>query len=443
MAPANDMAARIPRGAGDGAAPAAVGEALADARRRTLDLVSDLSDEQLLGPKLAIINPLIWEIGHVAWFQERWVLRHACGRAPVRADGDALYDSSAVAHHTRWDLPLPSRARTLDYMARILDLVQETLARRGDDPKVLYFATYALFHEDMHDEAFTYTRQTLGYPAPPFAAAAVLEPAAAPDPDGDACIQGGTFHLGAAPGDGFVFDNEKWAHPVEVAPFRLARRAVTLGELAAFVDDGGYRRPDLWSAEGWRWRSDAGAEHPLYWRKGADGWERRRFDSWLPLDEHRTAIHLNFFEAESYCRWARRRLPTEAEWELAAAATPDDLGRKRRYPWGDEPPTAARASFDTAGDVIDASALPEGDSAFGCRQMLGTAWEWTSSSFRPFPGFVADAYVDYSLPWFGTHNVLRGGAWSSRSRLLRNTFRTYYTPDRRDVWSGLRTADDA
>jgi len=420
--------------------------AVVDARRRTLDLVADLGDDQLRGPRLAIVNPLLWEIGHVAWFQELWVLRHALREEPIRADGDALWDSSAIAHDTRWDLPLPPRRETLRYMSEVRDRVRSRL-RRADLPEALaYFTRYTTFHEDMHDEAFTYTRQTLGYPAPPLSEGSE----ASNDSDagawpGDVRVPGGEFVLGAREDEPFVFDNEKWAHPVMLQPFAIGRAPVTQSEFAEFVEDRGYDRKELWSEEGWRWREEASAERPLYWRRAGRGWERRDFDQWVPLEPHRPVIHVCWFEAEAYCAWARRRLPAEAEWEAAAAGEPDASGRrlsprKRRFPWGDEPPARERANLDGLGlGCVDVAERAAGDSAFGCRQMIGNVWEWTATGFAPYPGFVADAYRDYSQPWFGTHKVLRGGGWVTRARLLRNTWRNFYTPDRRDVWAGFRT----
>ena len=195
-----------------------------DSRRRTLELVADLNDVQLLGPHLPTANPLLWEIGHVAWFQERWVLRRADGRPSLLPDADALYDSAAVAHDSRWDLPLPSREETLRYMAGVEGQVLERLAHRplSDDA---YFAQLIIFHEDMHAEAFTYTRQTLGYPAPRLSGIGDAIPTGADAPwEGDATMAGGAFPLGAEPGASFVFDNEKWAHPVALRPFAVARR---------------------------------------------------------------------------------------------------------------------------------------------------------------------------------------------------------------------------
>jgi iron(II)-dependent oxidoreductase len=410
-----------------------------DARRRTLELIADLGDERLLGPALATVNPPLWEVGHVGWFQEKWVLRHANGRPPLRADADALYDSAAVAHDSRWGLPLPSREETLRYLAGVQERVLERLAA-GPSPEEAYFVQLAVFHEDMHGEAFTYTRQTLGDPAPRLSGAA---PAAAAGADagwgGDVEIAGGTYRLGAEPGGPFVFDNEKWAHPVRLAPFAIARASVTQNEFAAFVDDGGYRRRDLWSDAGWAWREATAAEHPVYWRREPGGWRRRAFDRWVPLEPHRAAIHVGWYEAEAYCRLAGRRLPSEAEWEAAAAGGPDG-GPKRRFPWGGEPPSPARANLDgLALGCVGVAACPAGDAPNGCRQMFGNVWEWTASDFLPFPGFVPDPYKEYSAPWFGDHKVLRGGCWATRGRLLRNTWRNFYRPDRRDVFAGFRT----
>jgi ergothioneine biosynthesis protein EgtB len=416
---------------------------LCDARQRTIELVADLSDEQMRGPRLAIVNPPLWEIGHIAWFQEKWVLRHVLGEASLRADGDALYDSAAIPHDTRWDLPLPDRMATLRYLTEVRDRIVERIEAKRD-PRMEYFILLSIFHEDMHTEAFTYTRQTLGYSPPRLS----LGRSVASDPmgslAGDVEIPGGTFPLGATQDEAFVFDNEKWAHPVDVGPYRIARAPVTQSEFAAFVDEGGYRRQAFWSEEGWRWRRQADAEHPVYWQRAAGGrWQRRDFDRWVVLEPHRPVLHVNWHEAEAYCRWARRRLPSEAEWEMAAAVERPRVGatgNKRRFPWGEEPPTPQRANLDwQAMGCVDVAAFPEGDSGYGCRQMIGNVWEWTTNDFLPYPGFVADPYQEYSAPWFGTHKVLRGGCWATRSRLLRNTWRNFYPPERRDVWAGFRT----
>ena len=312
------------------------------ARARTLLLSKDLDGERLLGPQLSIVNPPLWEIGHLGWFQERWCLRYGENgklATSMRQRADELYDSATVAHAMRWKLPLPSFEATLDYLRRVLDGVLERIEREGATGHLRYFVQLAAFHEEMHCEAFTYTRQTLGYPPPPGMPGRIT--VASGPCTGDAEVSGGRMMLGAAPGDGFVFDNEKWAHEVQVAPFRIARTAVTNGEFAAFVADGGYQRVELWSSEGWRWRNECDANAPVYWKQEGKEWLRRRYDQWESLPPDAPVIHVNWFEADAYCRWAGRRLPSEAEWEFAAATAPDLIDRKQRYPWGETPPLAS------------------------------------------------------------------------------------------------------
>ena len=420
-------------------------EWLREARSRSLALVADLEGDRWMGPRLAIVNPPRWELGHLGWFQEYWCLRDGGKAASLRADADRLYDSSKVAHKTRWDLPLPTPAVTRRYLADVLAGVVERLERGGLAADDLYRARLAVFHEDMHGEALVYTRQTLGYPPPRLGTAAPppeAPPAGEREPRGDVEVLGTTWRLGARDGEfPFVFDNEKWSHPVEVAPFAIARQAVSEGEFAAFADDGGYTRRSLWSPDGWAWRTKAGATAPLYWRKGDGGWQRRTFDRWEPLVPRRAMVHVGWYEAEAYCAWARRRLPTEAEWEVAATATSAGAAPLHRPKgWNGREPRAATANLDAERlGPVAVDAFPASDSPLGCRQMVGNVWEWTADAFRPYPGFVADPYADYSAPWFGDHKVLRGGCWATRARLLRPTWRNFYKPDRRDVLAGFRT----
>jgi iron(II)-dependent oxidoreductase len=408
--------------------------ALTDSRRRTLALISDLETEQLTVPLLPIINPIVWEVGHVGWFQEKWVLRHVRGEAPMIENADTLWDSAAVSHDTRWTLPLLSIDDILAFLQRLEERVLDHLesGRLTDDEA--YFCWLAIMHEDMHGEALTYTRQTLGYPPPRLQTEA--RAAAAPQPKGDVEFTGGPYMLGARSGLRFVFDNEKWQHPVEVKPFAIAQSSVTEGQFAEFVDDDGYRRQELWTDEGWQWRERAQARHPVYWVRDGRSWCVRRFDRLEPLDPDTALIHVNWYEADAYCRWAGRRLPSEAEWEFAAAGA-----EKREFPWGNEPPARGRAHLDSRGlGCISAGALAGGDTPQGVRQMIGNVWEWTADDFGPYPGFVRDPYKEYSEPWFGPpYKVLRGGCWATRSRLIRNTWRNFYAKDRRDVFAGFRT----
>jgi iron(II)-dependent oxidoreductase len=336
---------------------------LRSAREWTRRVVDDLGGERELGPRLAIVNPPRWEVGHVGWFQEWWCLRDAREeRASILPNADRLYNSATVAHDTRWDLPLPSFRDTLAYRDEVTDRLIGRVRSGDAEP---YFVQLAVRHEDMHAEAFHYTRHTLGYPSP--------DERKAPRPAGaagDAAYPGGPFRLGSRPDDGFVFDNEKWSHPVVLAPFRIARRCVTNAEYAEFVQ--------------------AGGTPPRYWRDGM----QRRFDRWIERAPEEPVMHVSWHEAQEYCRFAGRRLPTEAEWEHAAVNAVEGIGQ---------------------------------------------VWEWTSSEFLPYPGFVRDPYKEYSEPWFATHKVLRGGSFATPARIARPRFRNFYTPERADMFVGFRT----
>jgi gamma-glutamyl hercynylcysteine S-oxide synthase len=415
-------------------------DALLDARRVELALLGGLTDAQLLGVRGHFLEPPIWEMGHVGWFQEYWLLRHLDGAAPLLRGGDDIYDSFNVSYTRRWDHRFPSRAETLEYITAVLQRsVARLQAREPRDHDEAYFYTLAAQHEDMHAENLTAILQTVGYARPSH-----LVGSAPPPVDRDFCrhdvgVPGGTFMLGADPDEPFVFDNEKWAHPVEVAPFRIAATPVTNAEFQAFVDDGGYRRRECWSRRGWDWRRREAVEHPLFWRRVGAEWFERRFDLFVPLEAWQPVVHVNWYEAEAFCHWAGRRLPTEAEWEMAATLDPA-TGAKRRFPWGDAPPTCERAHLDYRfGRTLDVRALPAGDSPVGCRQMIGNVWEWVADTFEPYPGFVCDPYKEYSVPHFGEKKVLKGGCWTTRSRLIRATWRNFFKRQRRNVFAGFRT----
>jgi len=427
---------------------------LKDARARTLAVAAGLTPAQMIGPHLATVNPILWALGHVAFFQERWAWRHHHAQAPLRPRADLLYDSFEVEHAARWQITLPDLAETRAYLDEVLERVLDRLSAAEPSTASTYFHRLVVFHEDMHAEAITYDRNTLGYPAPqPHAVEGATDPLPAGDArgapwPGDVEIPGrSAYLLGATPDQPFAWDNEKWAHPVAVAPFRIARAPVTCGEFAAFVEAGGYREERHWSQAAWRWLKTQKLEQPAAWRRAPDaGWQVRRFAGWVPLPEHHPVWPISWHEAQAYCTWTGRRLPTEAEWEIAAATAPGDRGaaglapRKRRYAWGHEPATGARANLDGRRmDSLPVNALPAGDSAWGCRQMIGNVWEWTADAFFPFPGFVLDPYREYSAPWFGYHKVLKGGAWTTRARLVHTGWRNFYLPGRFDIPAGFRT----
>jgi gamma-glutamyl hercynylcysteine S-oxide synthase len=390
--------------------------ALADSRAATLRTFAAyeraLRPAGLRVPCSDQVNPPLWELGHVGWFQEFWIGRNAeRSRGPEAdpqasrpasclPDADALYDSSRIEHARRWQLPLPDATATRDYLERTLDRTREILAggdrEEADDAGLRYFGWLTLMHEDMHHEAAVYMAQALD-----------IDPGAAPAPTvipapGELAYGARTLLRGARAGD-FAFDNELAPNDIAVEAFRVDRTLVPNAAFEAFVEDDGYLDERCWTAEGWAWRLQAGLEAPRYWRRGGDGWQRREFGRWVPLVRLAPVLNLSLHEAQAWCRWAGRRLPTEAEWELAATV-PSDGGR-----------------------TID----------------WGQAWEWTASPFQPYPSFVPHPYRDYSQPWFGTRQVLRGASFATRTRLRHPRYRNFFTPERNDIFAGFRSCAPA
>jgi gamma-glutamyl hercynylcysteine S-oxide synthase len=314
-------------------------------------------------------------------------------------------------------------------------------ARLDDDRDPLHFGGFVwdmlIQHEHQHNETML---QALALAEPgtiPVGPASEGPPAAVAE--ASVVVEGGPFPLGAGEGT-FSYDNERPQHLVDVPSFRIDRLPVTNGAYAEFVDDRGYGRPELWSAEGWAWRAREAVERPLYWTP--DGGERD-FDQVSARDPARPVMHLSWFEADAFARWAGKRLPTEAEWEKAATWEPA-TGVKRRFPWGEQPPDGERAnlgghSFGPA----PAGAYPAGASAAGVLGLIGNAWEWCSTDFTPYPDFEAFPYREYSEVFFGSrYKVLRGGSWATGAPAIRGTFRNWDLPQRRQIFTGFRCASD-
>ena len=258
--------------------------ALTDARSRTLALVAGLSEQELMGKVLSTVNPLRWEIAHTAYFHEVWVLRHLGKQKPLRADADFLFDSITINHADRWDLPLPSLEETFEYMNDVLKQELELLRSIELNNYAKYFYLLALFHEDMHNEAFMYTRQTLSYPTPKFEHALISEEHSAEIEYEDISIPGGSFKMGAERDGEFIFDNEKWAHKIQIAPFKIAKYAVSNEQFLEFVEANGYKKEEYWDEDGWEWCVKQNLQHPVYWKKDSNGgWLVRKFDQWTSL----------------------------------------------------------------------------------------------------------------------------------------------------------------
>jgi gamma-glutamyl hercynylcysteine S-oxide synthase len=394
--------------------------ALMDARNHTLQLFGQyqnaLENVDFAVPLLATLNPPLWELGHVAWFQEWWTsrnLQRALGircepaqtrLASIEPQADSWWDSDQVPHDTRWQLDLPDVAGCRAYLLDTLESTLELLEKAGDDDDALYFYRLSLFHEDMHAEAFTYSAQTLG-----LAFDKHLQTAFTPPPMAlrePLLIPATLWNMGSASGagSGFAFDNEKVQHAVSVPEFEIDAQPVTWAQYVEFVGDGGYDRQEFWHPQGWQWlqaqATEEGRRGPRYVEQigvSSGAVIQTRFGQARRMLGNQPAMHMSWWEADAWCRWAGRRLPAEVEWEVAA-----QTASRRGFRWGD-------------------------------------VWEWTGTTFRPYPGFAADPYQSYSRPWFGTYKVLRGASFATRARLKHPKYRNFYLPERDDIFCGFRS----
>jgi iron(II)-dependent oxidoreductase len=421
---------------------------LAEARERTHELLAPLDDERLTTQYDQLMSPPVWDYTHIGVFEELWLVQTLSGAAPLDEELQHTYNAIETPRVVRGRLKLldpdSSTAYLKEVRQRTLSLLEEVNLQDGD-PLLRGGFVYDLIiqHEHQHDETILQTVQlTPGRyrdRLPP-----LPEPVDAEDRA--LLVPAGRYPVGSDLHE--PYDNEHPRHEVELEAFEIDRFPVSNARYIEFMEDGGYRREELWSPSGWEWRFTFGVEAPEYWSRedGGEGagWTTSRFGHVEPVDPRLPVVHVSHFEAEAFARWAGRRLPTEQEWEVAASWDPA-TGRARRYPWGDEPSTPERANLDQT--LLSAAPLgshPAGASAFGCEQMLGDVWEWTSSDFRPYPGFEAFPYSEYSEPFFGDgFKVLRGGSWATRPRVARNTFRNWDSRLKREIFAGFRCAGDA
>jgi iron(II)-dependent oxidoreductase len=435
----------------------AVAELLA-ARDRTTLLTTTVDEADLVKQHSPLMSPLVWDLAHIANQEELWLLRAVAGREPIHPEIDPLYDAFEHPRAKRTALPLlaPSEARAYGHevRGRVLDLVTrlrfdgpDGVDRDGGFGAQLTGAGSGFAfgmvaqHEAQHDETMLATHQlrsgpsVLTAPPPPAAADAGRLPA-------EVHVPGGPFTMGTS-AEPWALDNERPAHQVHVPAFWLDTAPVTNAAYAQFIADGGYRDARLWTADGWAHRQLAGLTAPLFWSWEGE-WVRTSFGTTEPVIADEPVLHVCWYEADAYARWARRRLPTEAEWEKAARWDPA-AERSRRYPWGDQEWTPARANLGQRHlRPAPAGAYPEGAAPSGARQLIGDVWEWTSSDFLPYPGFTAWPYKEYSEVFFGPeYKVLRGGSFGVSPVACRSTFRNWDYPIRRQIFTGFRTARSA
>jgi iron(II)-dependent oxidoreductase len=393
----------------------AIANRLAETRERTLELVEPLDDEQLNHVYSPILSPLAWDLGHIANFEELWLVRTIGGREPLRGDLGQLYDAIESPRRIRGELPIlrdsELRAYLADVRERTLEVLDEVeIGREVEDPLMRDGFIYEMLiaHEQQHNETMLQLLQMVDGYEPVRIDPAPVKEAVTSGPD-MVLVDGGQYTIGAA-GTGFAYDNERQRHTVELAPFELDRTLVTNGAYIQFM-------------------KETGAEPPLYWEAdGGGGWFRTSMGRREPVEPGHPVIHVSWVEAEAFARWAGKRLPSEQEWEAACAgADPDRANLDQR-------------AFGTA----PSAAYGDSPAACGAVQMFGDAWEWTSSSFYAYPGFEAFPYGEYSEVFFGDeYRVLRGGSWATRRDTIRPSFRNWDLPQRRQIFAGIRCARDA
>ncbi|MDI5974489.1 ergothioneine biosynthesis protein EgtB [Streptomyces sp. SL13] len=417
------------------------------ARVRTHVLTTCVDESDLIAQHSPLMSPLVWDLAHIANQEELWLLRAVGGREAIRPDIDSIYDAFEHPRSERPMLPLLSPGEARGYAAEVRGRVFDLLEVTALHGKPLLDAGFAFGmiaqHEQQHGETMLITHQLRSGPAALTAPAPGPAPADAATLPAEVLIPGGPFVMGTD-SEPWALDNERPAHRVDVPPFFLDTVPVTCGAYKRFIADNGYHEPRWWAPAGYRMVRDQGIEAPMSWRRDGEGWSRRRFGTVEPVPDDEPVLHVSWYEADAYARWAGRRLPTEAEWEKAARHDPDS-GRSRRFPWGDAEPSARLANLGQRHlRPAPAGSYPEGASPQGVRQLIGDVWEWTASDFRPYPGFRAFPYREYSEVFFGPEcKVLRGGAFSVAEVACRGTFRNWDYPVRRQIFAGFRTARDA
>lgn len=419
-------------------------DALVTARERTALLTSCVEDPDLTAQHSPLMSPLVWDLAHIGNQEELWLLRAVAGREALRPEIDGLYDAFEHARSERPKLPLlpPAEARryAAEVRGRALDVL-ESSAFRGSRLTEAGFAFGMIAqHEQQHDETMLITHQLRKGPA----ALTAPDPAPVAPFTGpfEVLVPGGPFVMGTST-EPWALDNERPAHRRTVASFHIDTTPVTNGAYEAFIADGGYGDPRWWAPEGWDHIRTHGIEAPQFWRREGGQWLRRRFGVTEVVPPDEPVLHVCWYEADAYARWAGRRLPTEEEWEKAARHDPVS-DRSTRYPWGDADPTPEHANLGQRHlRPAPVGSYPAGASPLGVRQLIGDVWEWTSSDLEPYPGFVAFPYREYSEVFFGPdHKVLRGGSFAVDQVACRGTFRNWDYPIRRQIFAGFRTARD-
>jgi gamma-glutamyl hercynylcysteine S-oxide synthase len=416
-------------------------EALEEARRRTFALVASVSDDDLERVQSPLMSPLVWDLAHIAAYEDLWLVHRYGERPLLRDDLAAMYDAFETPRAVRGDLPLLGPAQAREYLDEVRSRTLEVIDERGVDDGLLH--EMVLRHEHQHDETMLQTLMLARLDGYELAGRRTVPDAPRPAPTGLDMIEiaAGECTIGAAP-EGFAYDNERPRHRTDVRGYLIGRTPVTNASYLTFVEGGGYERREWWSDEGWAWKEQYDITRPGAWTADLDAeW---RLDGLQPLHPDRPVVHVSWFEADAFARAHGAHLPTEVEWEKAATWD-QEKEIARRYPWGNRRPVPGRhVNLDHRGcGTAPAGGYPDGSSPYGCLGMIGDVWEWTSSRFDGYPGFVAHPYREYSEVFFGgEYRVLRGGSWATRTRVATAAFRNWDYPQRRQIFSGFRIARD-
>jgi iron(II)-dependent oxidoreductase len=416
-------------------------DALTEARERTLALVAPVSDANLERVHSSLMSPLVWDLGHIAAFEDLWLVHRFAGLPMVREDLVDIYDAFETPRAGRGELPFLAPDAARDYMDAVRARTLDGIATGDIGDGVLH--ELVLRHEHQHNETMLQTLQLArlsGYEPPlrprvPAIAVTTLTGLELIEVPAGPCTIG-------APEGGFAYDNERPRHRTDVREFMIGRSPITNATYLHFVEGGGYERREWWSDEGWSWKEEYDITHPGSWT--ADHAAEWRLGALEPLDPLAPVVHVSWFEADAFARAHGVRLPTEFEWEKAATWD-QEMQAARSYPWGEDPLEPGRhANVDLAASgPMPSGADPAGASPYGCVGMIGDVWEWTSSYFDGYPSFAPYPYREYSEVFFGPHyRVLRGGSWASRGRVTTPTFRNWDLPQRRQIFAGLRIARD-
>ncbi|HEY5317294.1 MAG TPA: SUMF1/EgtB/PvdO family nonheme iron enzyme, partial [Solirubrobacteraceae bacterium] len=363
------------------------------------------------------------------------------GKPLLRGELLDVYDAFETPRAGRGELPFLGPAQAREYLDEVRARTLETLATGDIGDGVIH--ELVIRHEHQHNETMLQTLQLarLSDYEPPVRQSIAVTVKGTPTGLELIEIPAGECTIGA-PEHGFAYDNERPRHRTDVRGFMIGRSPIVNASYLTFVEGGGYERRDWWSDEGWSWKEEYDITHPGGWT--ADHAAEWRLGKLEPLDPHRPVLHLSWFEADAFARAHGARLPTEIEWEKAATWD-QEMQVARLFPWGEAPPEpGVHANVDLLGPgPAPAASHPAGASPYGCLGMVGDVWEWTSSPFDGYPGFIARPYREYSEVFFGHgYRVLRGGSWATRARASTPTFRNWDLPQRRQIFSGLRIARD-